>query len=583
MFLGASFFDRSIALINNFYTLHHLAAELKKRAHGTALDRPFTQFRNELVLPFEPVERGPEPFVAVVSCEPSRNVLFFKDEYPRAKRNTGNVFPDIQGALVDDVLMHPSDREIRITFRPGFAIVMQFFGSKANVLKTDADGTVTASFLRQHSSVGAWIDPHPPMPAGVPSAGALRAALNENPGTPLTSVVKRAFPGFGTLLVRELLFRCGLEGTELSGDQSASTIASLLSLSAQLMAELLTVPQPGIYYREDQAEKFTIIPLRHLAHLRREPCSTVSDAIRQHISSTRRQSDFMKEKGRLLEAIRDEVERAGSTAGKVRSEIPTRAEAEHCERYGKLLQASLYSLRKGEREAVVEDMLSPGREIVAIPMDPHLTPAKNAERYFEKAKKIRTSIEEQNDRLASLEKIAALLGPLADRLDGVESAEDLEAFLSDAGELLRSSGIRVTIAERKKEEERPPFRIYHVDGGFQVWAGKSGENNDLLTTRHTAKNDLWFHARGVGGSHVVLKAGTGKGHFSRKAILQAAGIAAYYSKMKKASHVPVTMCEGKYVRKPKGAATGTVTVEREEVVYATPRLPASAGEGTGGL
>ena len=81
----------------------------------------------------------------------------------------------------------------------------------------------------------------------------------------------------------------------------------------------------------------------------------------------------------------------------------------------------------------------------------------------------------------------------------------------------------------------------------------------------------------------MLKAGTGKGHFSRKAILQAAGIAAYYSKMKKASHVPVTMCEGKYVRKPKGAATGTVTVEREEVVYATPRLPASAGEGTGGL
>jgi predicted ribosome quality control (RQC) complex YloA/Tae2 family protein len=126
-----------------------------------------------------------------------------------------------------------------------------------------------------------------------------------------------------------------------------------------------------------------------------------------------------------------------------------------------------------------------------------------------------------------------------------------------------------------RKEEQLPFRVFTVAGGFQVWAGKSGENNDLLSTRHTAKNDLWFHARGVGGSHVVLKIGTGKGEVSKQAIEQAAGIAAYYSKMKKSKLVPVTMCEGKYVRKPKGVPAGTVMVEREKTIFAEPALPPS--------
>ena len=111
-------------------------------------------------------------------------------------------------------------------------------------------------------------------------------------------------------------------------------------------------------------------------------------------------------------------------------------------------------------------------------------------------------------------------------------------------------------------------------GGFQVWAGKSGENNDLLSTRYTKHNDLWFHARAVGGSHVVLKMGTGKGEVSKHAMEQAAAIAAYYSKMKGGKLVPVSMCEGKYVRKPRGAPPGTVRIEREKTLFVEPRLPA---------
>ena len=106
-----------------------------------------------------------------------------------------------------------------------------------------------------------------------------------------------------------------------------------------------------------------------------------------------------------------------------------------------------------------------------------------------------------------------------------------------------------------------------------MWAGKSSENNDMLTTRYARPNDLWFHARGAGGSHVVLRVGTGKGEISKRAKEQAAAIAAYYSKMKNSRLVPVAMTEKKYVRKPKGVPSGTVVLEREKTLMVPPSLP----------
>jgi predicted ribosome quality control (RQC) complex YloA/Tae2 family protein len=158
-------------------------------------------------------------------------------------------------------------------------------------------------------------------------------------------------------------------------------------------------------------------------------------------------------------------------------------------------------------------------------------------------------------------------------MEDIVTSDDLHRFAEENRKELSKFGMKTKESGQVKKEEPVPFRVFTVAGGFQVWAGKSGENNDLLSTRHTAKNDLWFHARGVGGSHVVLKVGTGKGEVSKQAIEQAAAIAAYYCKMKKSKLVPVAMCEGKYVRKPKGVPAGTVTLEREKTLFVEPGLP----------
>jgi predicted ribosome quality control (RQC) complex YloA/Tae2 family protein len=339
--------------------------------------------------------------------------------------------------------------------------------------------------------------------------------------------------------------------------------------------ELLAPPSSRVYSDGTLPVRFSIIPLNHLNDFTFQSFDSVSEAIRTYRANLHHEKNLLQEKEDVIRVLEREREHAEHTLHKIAEEAEKPNRAEQYELFGKLLISQLHLLKKGEITAVVEDFVGGSNALVEIPLDQHLTPAKNAERYFDKAEKSRHATEEQHHRIAELTQQQKSVSLLLDRMEDISTSEDLKHFAEENRNALSRFGLKTEKSGQMRKEELLPFRVFTVVGGFRVWAGKSGENNDLLSTRHTAKNDLWFHARGVGGSHVVLKIGTGKGEVSKQAIEQAAAIAAYYSKMKKSKLVPVTMCEGKYVRKPKGVPAGTVTVEREKTIYAEPGLPPS--------
>jgi len=124
------------------------------------------------------------------------------------------------------------------------------------------------------------------------------------------------------------------------------------------------------------------------------------------------------------------------------------------------------------------------------------------------------------------------------------------------------------------EGERLPYRVFPIGEKYEAWVGKSSSDNDVLTFKYAGPHDYWMHVRGSPGSHVVLKSRSGGAFDPPKEVLRAAAkIAAWYSKMKKAGMVPVAYCERKYVKKPKNAPPGTVTLQREEVIFVEPGLP----------
>ena len=115
------------------------------------------------------------------------------------------------------------------------------------------------------------------------------------------------------------------------------------------------------------------------------------------------------------------------------------------------------------------------------------------------------------------------------------------------------------------------FRYQFADG-WEVLAGKTAEDNDILSLKTARPNDLWFHVRGMSGSHVLLRCRKGT-DFPREAIRTAAAVAAWHSKARNGGVVPVACTEARYVTKPRGARPGTVQIRKERVIKVRPALP----------
>lgn len=124
----------------------------------------------------------------------------------------------------------------------------------------------------------------------------------------------------------------------------------------------------------------------------------------------------------------------------------------------------------------------------------------------------------------------------------------------------------------KKRAQDPDCWSYDLPGGFEVLAGKTDVDNDILSLETAAANDLWFHVHRLPGSHVILRHPDGE-HPDKATIKQAAAIAAWHSKARTAGRVPVSCTEAKHVGKPRGAKPGSVSIKREKTIQVRPALP----------
>jgi predicted ribosome quality control (RQC) complex YloA/Tae2 family protein len=548
----------------NYYTLLHIARDLDERLRGKSFLEIFSQRKNELIMHF-----SDEQFL-VVSCEPSENYLYARGSFARAKKNSLDFFPTLIGQTVESVSMSLTDREIFLKTSDGSNLIVQMFGSKANVLLLHTNYRIQASFLKPKHYVGTVYAPHNAGDLGFANEEELRARLAILPEASRASALKKVFPRFGKELVQELLFRANLSPESRVAE---SDIAPLYKAHVTMLSSLMVHPSPRIYFEGNHPRTFSPIALDHLQHLRVETFDSIHDALHAFITRRLRNNQFLKSKAHLSDTLERELSRTEKTIRKLQEDLQSANRAGQYELSGKLIMAHLDFIRKGQTEAEFANVFGDDQTAVRIALEPDLSARQNAERYFQKAKKARGAVEENKSRLADLMRTAQKLRELHQELEEVEHPDEFHQFLGRHREVLAERGIRTDRSGKKAEQERIPFRIFTVAGGFQVWVGKNSENNDVLTMNYAKPNDLWFHARSSSGSHVVLKIGTGKGAPSKLALHQAAAIAAFYSKMKNSKTVPVAMTARKYVRKPRGANPGSVIVEREKVLFVEPALP----------
>lgn len=309
-----------------------------------------------------------------------------------------------------------------------------------------------------------------------------------------------------------------------------------------------------------------------------EKGETWTDAADRFYSALVEDEEFERERAALKKVIVDNEKRLARKLSNLEGDKSRAEEGLGFYKKGELLTSVFHKLKRGMKEVEALDYTKEPPEPVRIALDEKLAPKENVERLFKRARKSKTAI-------ALLEK---RIPEVRSELDYIESLKyDWEAAtdkggLNDIREELREGGYLKEPAGKRPVKEAvqiESIRRFTSSEGFEILCGKSGLGNDLLVSKYSSGDDIWFHVKGLPGSHALIKVAGRKNEVTEKTIEEAAAIAAFYSKAKEARKAEVIFTEARNVKKPKGAKPGMVTVKEYRGVVVKPGLPEGVGNG----
>ena len=266
----------------------------------------------------------------------------------------------------------------------------------------------------------------------------------------------------------------------------------------------------------------------------------------------------------LLRLLANTSDRISRKVAAQQEELAACAGREKLKRYGDLIHANLYRMKKGDTVLQAQNFYDEALSQIEIPLDPVLTPSQNAQRYYTEYRKQDTAEKKLQELIRQRQEELQYLDTVFDALARAEKESELTAIRE---ELAQTGYLRPVKGKKQKPEKLLPVE-YRSSDGFPILVGRNNIQNDQLTLKDSHRYDMWFHTQKIPGSHTVIRS-AGK-PIPNRTLEEAAVIAAYHSKARNSALVPVDYTQIKHVKKPSGAKPGKVIYDQFETAIVTP-------------
>ena len=537
--------------MRHHHIFHHLAKEIHDHCNGMIITECYSQEKNNLIMHCESPDGKTHAHIewAMQSGSP---IIILKEHLHRSKSNNVDLFPFIIGRKILSCLKHPTDRIIFLRLT-GASVIGQFFGgSNTSLFIIDDDNKILDSFKRS------------PLPIGehyIPSINAMPAIEEANPELSIFDVLVKT-GNAGKSYAREIFARFSALYPEVLSHHALMSLdefqlSELKQCFQGVMEESLNSVKAYILELPDAILTLSCLPLQESL---REVWSgeSMSEAIRRfqglNQKSERMRRIYLEIESNLT-LRRNKLEH---TIAHVSEDELSNERIKESQLIAQLLLSMPYPALRVHDDSII---LHHEENTITIPAMKGKTYAEHAEHYFKKAK----NAKERNEiRKKSLPNFRLRLEQVMSMQKALSGAQDLRTL-----ELIHKQ-LKNVNTEKTTQTPQHPFREFILSPKYVLYIGRNAQNNDQLTTKFAKPNDLWLHARGVSGSHGILR---GPLNPPKNILEIACEITAYFSKSRKGTFVPVAYALKKYVRKPKGAGPGSVLMEREEVIMVEPRLP----------
>ena len=561
-------------------TLGFMADELTRELVGGRIDRVTQPERDELILT---IRNNGKNMLLLLSASAG-----CARAHLTAQKKTGPLEPPalcmlmrkhVTGGRIAAIRQVHSDRILEIEIehydelgdRATKRLICEFMGKHSNLIFVGGDGRIIDSARRVSEAMSSvrevlpglrYEDPpeHGKLPFGEVTFDRLLDAMSGQSG-PVWKVLSRTVRGLSAQLARELSFRAtGNDDAHLEECSVQAVCASVAETLAHFGDEF----SPRVLRGDDgSAADFSAFPYRSRSALEAELFPTLSEAM-DAFYRTRDAAERIQQKSAALHRVlKNNIERCERKLALQQEALLGSQRMEEYRLKGELLTANLHLARKGEKSVELPNYYEEGMPMLTVELDEKLSPGQNAQKYFKLYQKARNA---QTLAAEQIEKTGAELAYLEGQMDNLSKCQE-ESELFELREELEKFGYVKANRSRRQMKQLPPSKPmkFTAASGRTILVGKNNLQNDKLT--FTAQPDeVWLHAKDMPGSHVII---VGEDP-DEATILEAAGLAAAYSKGAGSSRVPVDYTLRKYVKKPGGAKPGFVIYTHQKTLYVAP-------------
>ncbi len=567
--------------------------ELNHVLTGCRVEKVYQPDRDEIVLQTRGQGGARRLLVSIAAGAPRVHFIDAARENPAAPPMFCMLLrKHVQGAKIAAVVQPAVERmltiELDTTDEMGVAckkhLVCELMGKHSNVILCGEDNRIIDAMRRVDGDLSGKRQVLPGLFYRLPpaqekhdpfalSGAGLSASLQSSDGEMgLDRYLLSQLLGFSPLLCRELSYRATGDAAKPVGKLTAEERLRLAQVFEDLKSYLTEKRwKPFLLTKtEDHAVfDFSFLPITQYEGLMTvSQEQSFSDLLAAFFEKKGKAERMARRSADLHKTVVNARDRLARKLAAQQKELDATQNREQYKRLGDLITANLYQLEKGMNKAVVVDYYDEACPEVEVALDVRLTPQQNAQKYFKLYNKAKTAEEVLTQQLAQgradldyLESVLVALGEAESERDLAQLREEL----TQAGVLSNKQ------ARNKKQRVKPvaakPFH-YRSSDGFDIFAGKNNLQNDLLTLKTAFKSDIWFHTQKIHGSHVILVADGREP--TDQAMTEAAMIAAYHSKARQSSLVPVDYTPVRQVKKPAGAKPGMVIYHVYQTAYVTP-------------
>jgi predicted ribosome quality control (RQC) complex YloA/Tae2 family protein len=495
----------------------------------------------------------------------------------------------LTSAHVLDVKQINFDRILEITFEckdeldttVNKSLIIEIMGKHSNIIFMNTDTKVVIDSIKRvaenmssvrqiYPGIKYVIPPEQDKlnPLEITEEVFLHTIEKSNDGLVIYNFFYKSFMGLSPFISKEICFLASLNESTYIGELDDECKIKLWTAFNHIMEKIKANDFCFNIYLDENSEQtgFYCLDVQYLKTSIKTQYDNPGNLLDEYYYEQDNKNKINQRVASLIKSMNTKIERDRKKVEKQRNELLNAEDRDKYKIYGDLILANLYKVPENHKLTVI-NYYDPEQREITIPLDPRMNLSQNSQKFFKKYNKLKKAVEELQKLIeVSLNEIQYLENILYS-IEACETTDDLDEIYNE----LISEGIMKKKSKVKKEKEfKPEFMTFISSGNHEILVGKNNLQNDMLTFKVGKKDDYWFHAKSIPGSHVIIR--TNGDELTDDEYVEAARIAAYYSKGKNSSSVEIDYTKKSNLKKLPNAKPGFVIYDTNYSMMVAPSI-----------